>query len=276
MTKINFYDKKARRATFVALLLLFEGIESLSHNDYSLVAVLLVAGWLLMTLYRRIVQSVEGGRLVATAMYSLLASPGLLLFFAVYGENRRLVDVLNISTLPLTVLLGETLALPTAFVAAAWARRIQRANTLATDTTPPTGSATTYQAAWRWVALAAGLGVGLALHAWSGGAHYLPHDVASSITKDYLDLVALPALFGAALYVMPSMFRLHNRYTAWYLGPLLVWLVLASIDMSTRGLDPHGFHAACSTACGAHNLSVHLHNGLEAVRSFLRSIHAAQ
>lgn len=234
----------------------------MTHTDWVFVASLMafVALWLL--LYRRIVACILTGRAWQGAVLTALTSPVMLLFLAMFGENRPFSDFTDLSVMPWSVVFGDGLVLPAAVFVAAKSAPAWYTEPLAADRW------------WARCCLVVGLAAGLGFHQFDGnGYRKSGHgNLVSSLTKDWHDVAVYSIFVGMLLFVLVFVLKFDRPHRWAFLALLGVQLVLMAID-GNRGLNPPDMHSACDIVCGAGNLSGHLHDAVGTVRGWLQEVH---
>lgn len=208
----------------------------------------------------QLVASILGGRRARSVALALLISPVQLSLVAAFGENRDVTDFLDLGVMPLSLVIGDVIVIPTACWIAANAYRKQR---LALNAAASPGK---WAHSWQWKLFCAAFGVasGLAFHAWDS-ANYVAMgmaDLITSITKLLHDLMIWPALMMALLYTcIPLLVHRGWRGVQYGLiGCLVAWMTLVGLD-GGRSLDAREFHTPCSYACATENIAEHLRLG---------------
>jgi hypothetical protein len=222
-------------------------------------AVLVYLWW---TLYQHIVASILSGRAWRAAFLTALTSPVLLLFLATFGENRPFSDFTNLGILPWSVVFGDGLVLPAAVYVAAKSAPAWYEESLATNPW------------WIRFCLLVGLAAGFGFHQFDGSGYRKAGfgALVPSLTKDWHDMAVYSIFVGMLLYVLVFILKFDRPYRWMFLALLGVQLVLMAID-ANRGLNPPDMHSACDIACGAQNLSDHLHAVLGWLQDWLRHVY---
>lgn len=228
-------------------------------SDLLFVGCLLALVYLWWTLYRYIIANILSGRAWLAALLTVFTSPVMLLFLAVFGENRPFSDLTNIGALPWSLVFGDGLVLPLAVFVAAKSASAWYKEPLA-------------ESPW-WIrfCLAVGLVTGFGFHRLDGnGYRKLGHgDLVTSISKVWHDIAVYSVFIGMLLFVLIFTLKFDRRHRWMFLALLGVQLVLMAID-ANRGLNPPDLHTACDTACGVQHLSDHLHVIVGWVQDWLR------
>lgn len=179
-----------------------------------------------------IVYGVKAGNLWV-GLVPILISPCAMLVIRVLAEDGRPKGLFSLTTQSWAFLFGDTLALPLAFLAAAWSwRRLA-----------PDGWYT--RSLWLVMAIAIGLlvAVGWRLLEVRGYTTAGYADLLGSPSKLWHDLVVYPVLGSTLVWAgIPAMVY-DFRYTGWLVVMgVVVWVALGVLDNTVHHLDPADLH----------------------------------
>lgn len=246
-----------------------------------------IAAWVFATkwLYNRLTNAVRNGRPFRAASSVWLASPVPLSIIVVFGEHRPFTSLLDLSKMPLSLIIGDSIVLPTAAAIAAWSVKMSANLENSTLQALKKGDVADSSLTW-WICLLLGHVAGVTFHVWDAGNYAAAHldSLVWSISKMWHDLVAYPSLFGGLLFafvvIVVKTTQHRGRFAGAFLICILAWLCLGIYDGS-RGLDARNFHSPCNLQCGVANMTDDLsallghldgfaHATLEIVRSVFK------
>jgi hypothetical protein len=254
-------------------------VVSLSFHRYDDVRLLIaIVAWVTVTkwLFNRLINAVKNGEPLRAASSVWLASPVPLSIIVVFGEHRRFASLFNVDTMPLSLIIGDTVVLPAAAAIAAWSVKMSWNFVDPTPSGVKKSNVTDSSSTW-WACILIGLAAGVAFHVWDAGNYAAMHleSLVQSASKMWHDLVTYVALFGGLLYAfltIVSKAKLYRwRFVTGFVACILLWLCLGLYDGS-RGLDARNFHTPCNLQCGADNMVSGLGDQLSYLDGFVHGM----
>ena len=243
------------------LWLLFVAVSLCTQRYDDTRLLIAIAAWVFATkwLYSRLINAVRNGKPFRAASSVWLASPIPLSIIVVFGEHRPFASLLDLSKMPLSLIIGDSIVLPAAAAIAAWSVKMSAGLENLAPHTLKRNDVADSPLTW-WVCLLLGLAAGIRFHVWDAGNYATAHldSLVWSISKMWHDLVTYPSLFGGLLFAFVIIIVKATQYRGRFAGAFLIcilgWLCLGIYDGS-RGLDARNFHSPCNLQCGVANMT---------------------